>query len=90
MSRPPHSLWFDLRNDIWGWVQNMKILTVLPTCWKKRRFISVCTRARHLSHFKSGGFISYFLKPHFNSILPSTPSPPMCSLLIKFPNQNSV
>jgi hypothetical protein len=25
MSRPPHSTWFDLPNDIWGWVQNMKL-----------------------------------------------------------------
>jgi hypothetical protein len=28
MSRPPHSSWFDLPNDIWGWVQNMKLLIV--------------------------------------------------------------
>jgi hypothetical protein len=27
MSRPPHSLWFDLPN-IWGWVQNMKLIIV--------------------------------------------------------------
>jgi hypothetical protein len=26
--RPPHSSWFDMPNDIWGWVQIMKILTV--------------------------------------------------------------
>jgi hypothetical protein len=32
MSRPPHSPWFDLTNDIWVWVQNMKLLVVqLPT-----------------------------------------------------------
>jgi hypothetical protein len=30
--RPPHSASFDLPNDIWGWVQIMKLLTVqLPT-----------------------------------------------------------
>jgi hypothetical protein len=28
MSRPPHSPWLDLPNDIWGWVQIMKLLTV--------------------------------------------------------------
>jgi hypothetical protein len=28
MSRPPHSPWLDLPNDIWGWVQIMKPLTV--------------------------------------------------------------
>jgi hypothetical protein len=24
MPRPPHSLWLDLPNDIWWWVQNIK------------------------------------------------------------------
>jgi hypothetical protein len=28
MSRPPHSPLFELPNDIWGWVQNMKLLIV--------------------------------------------------------------
>jgi hypothetical protein len=28
MARPPHSPWSDLPNDIWGWVQNMKLLIV--------------------------------------------------------------
>jgi hypothetical protein len=28
MPRPPHSPWPDLPNDIWGWVQIMKFLTV--------------------------------------------------------------
>jgi hypothetical protein len=27
--RPPYSNWLDLPNDIWGWVQIMKLLTVL-------------------------------------------------------------
>jgi hypothetical protein len=26
MHHPPHSPWIDLPNDIWGWVQNMKLL----------------------------------------------------------------
>jgi hypothetical protein len=30
ISRPSHSPWFDLPNNIWGWVQNMKLLIV----WK--------------------------------------------------------
>jgi hypothetical protein len=25
MPRPPHSPWLDLPNDIWGWVQIMKL-----------------------------------------------------------------
>jgi hypothetical protein len=25
MSCPPHSTWFDLPSNIWGWVQNMKL-----------------------------------------------------------------
>jgi hypothetical protein len=25
MPRPPHSPWFDLPNNIWWWVQNMKL-----------------------------------------------------------------
>jgi hypothetical protein len=25
MSRPPHSPWFDLPNDIWWWLQIMKV-----------------------------------------------------------------
>jgi hypothetical protein len=25
MPRLPHSFWFDLHNNIWGWVQNMKL-----------------------------------------------------------------
>jgi hypothetical protein len=28
MPHPPHSLWIDLPNDIWGWVQIMKLLIV--------------------------------------------------------------
>jgi hypothetical protein len=28
MSRPPHSPWLDLPNDIWGWVQIIKLLIV--------------------------------------------------------------
>jgi hypothetical protein len=28
MPRPHHSPWLDVPNDIWGWVQNMKLLTV--------------------------------------------------------------
>jgi hypothetical protein len=28
MSRSPHSPWFDLPNNILGWVQNMKLLIV--------------------------------------------------------------
>jgi hypothetical protein len=28
MSRSPHSPWLDLPNDIWEWVQIMKLLTV--------------------------------------------------------------
>jgi hypothetical protein len=28
MSLPPHSPWFDLPNNIWGGVQNMKLLIV--------------------------------------------------------------
>jgi hypothetical protein len=28
MPRPPHSPWLDLPNDIWGWAQIMKLLTV--------------------------------------------------------------
>jgi hypothetical protein len=39
MSCPPHSPWFDLPNDIWGWVQIMKLLlysTGYITSWKWR------------------------------------------------------
>jgi hypothetical protein len=28
MLHPPHSVWFQLSNDIWGWVQIMKLPTV--------------------------------------------------------------
>jgi hypothetical protein len=28
MLHPSHSPWFDLPNNIWGWVQNMKLLIV--------------------------------------------------------------
>jgi hypothetical protein len=28
ISRQPHSLWFDLANNNWGWVQNIKLLIV--------------------------------------------------------------
>jgi putative component of membrane protein insertase Oxa1/YidC/SpoIIIJ protein YidD len=28
MSRLSHSSWFDVPNNIWGWVQNMKLLIV--------------------------------------------------------------
>jgi hypothetical protein len=28
MPRPSHSPWFDLPNDTWGWIQNLKFLTV--------------------------------------------------------------
>jgi hypothetical protein len=32
MPCPPHSPWLDLPNDIWGWVQIMKLLIVqLPS-----------------------------------------------------------
>jgi hypothetical protein len=35
MPRPPHFPWFDLPNNIWGWVQNMKLLTVqLPPSFR--------------------------------------------------------
>jgi hypothetical protein len=28
MLHPTHSPWFDLPNDVWGWVQYMKLLIV--------------------------------------------------------------
>jgi hypothetical protein len=28
MTYPPHSPWLDLPNDIWGWVQIMKLLVI--------------------------------------------------------------
>jgi hypothetical protein len=28
MSRPPHFPSFDLHNDIWGWIQTMKLFIV--------------------------------------------------------------
>jgi hypothetical protein len=28
---PPHSPWFDLPNEVWGWVQIMKLSTVQPS-----------------------------------------------------------
>jgi hypothetical protein len=51
MSRPPHSSWFDLPNNICGWVQIMKLLIVqLPlfscyfTLFGPNTFLGPCSQ----------------------------------------------
>jgi hypothetical protein len=43
MPRPPHSPWFRLPNDIWGWIQNMKLLTVFIKYDKLKNSLGKCS-----------------------------------------------
>jgi hypothetical protein len=70
MSRPPHSPWFDLPNNIRGWVRNMKLLIVqLPSlsCY----FIPLWSKHSPYNpvfkHLQSK-FLPYCERPSFTSV----------------------
>jgi hypothetical protein len=49
-----------------------QLVKKLPAFYRTRRFITVSTRARHLSLYRASPRLSLFLYDHFNIILPPT------------------
>jgi hypothetical protein len=53
MPRPPHSPWLDLSNDIWGWVQIMKLLIIPKSTNYEAFIIQFSSVSCHFIHLRS-------------------------------------